>query len=230
VRDARRRRDHREVTGNRRRRWEGLEGADRGIWWRQRRGQRGLVSALRGGVCGPRRGAPYHSSPSLRVEARGAEPASGQGCLWPSRSRLGCAAALVPADATAAPGRPPRVCLVLAGGPAPAASAHIGRDQGSSRSCGFPWTAIAGTRHRRADRGCLCDRNRRGAEMEKIVAGLSTEALFVDRPPRSELPIRTKIDEQRNFVGPRVRTGATASCWYPRAWWPANSSRRRCAA
>ena len=47
------------------------------------------------------------------------------------------------------------------------------------------------------------------AEMEKIVAGLSTEALFVDRPPRSEVPIRTKIDEQRNFVGPEfgVRDG-----------------------
>src|SRR5260370_34244718 len=38
--------------------------------------------------------------------------------------------------------------------------------------------------------------------MERSVSGLTSEALFVDRPPRSELPIRTKIDEQRNFIGP----------------------------
>jgi NTE family protein len=110
---------------------------------------------------------------------------------------IGCAAAL-PADATAAPGRP-RVCLVLAGGGA-RGSAHIGVIK-VLEELRVPVDCIAGTSIG-ALIGAAYATGIDAAEMEKIVAGLSTEALFVDRPPRSDLPIRTKIDEQRNFVGP----------------------------
>ena len=111
---------------------------------------------------------------------------------------IGCAAALVPADATAAPGRP-RVCLVLAGGGA-RGSAHIGVIK-VLEELRVPVDCIAGTSIG-ALIGAAYATGIDAAEMEKIVAGLSTEALFVDRPPRSEVPIRAKIDEQRNFVGP----------------------------
>jgi NTE family protein len=118
---------------------------------------------------------------------------------------IGCAAALVPADAAAAPGRP-RVCLVLAGGGA-RGSAHIGVIK-VLEELRVPVDCIAGTSIG-ALIGAAYATGIDAAEMEKIVAGLSTEALFVDRPPRSEVPIRTKIDEQRNFVGPEfgVRDG-----------------------
>jgi NTE family protein len=111
---------------------------------------------------------------------------------------IGCAVALLSADVTAAPSRP-RVCLVLAGGGA-RGTAHIGVIK-VLEELRVPVDCIAGTSIG-ALIGAAYATGIDAPEMEKIVSGLSTETLFVDRPPRSEVPIRTKIDERRNFIGP----------------------------
>jgi NTE family protein len=113
---------------------------------------------------------------------------------------IGCAAALMQAAgaAEARAGRP-RVCLVLAGGGA-RGTAHIGVIK-VLEELRVPIDCIAGTSIG-ALIGAAYATGISADDMETIVSGLTTEALFVDRPPRSELPIRTKIDEQRNFIGP----------------------------
>jgi NTE family protein len=114
---------------------------------------------------------------------------------------LAAAAALAPAagaDTAAAPAHP-RVCLVLAGGGA-RGSAHIGVIK-VLEELRVPVDCIAGTSIG-ALVGAAYATGMSAAEMEKAVSGLTTETLFVDRPPRSDLPIRTKIDEQRNTIGP----------------------------
>lgn len=93
----------------------------------------------------------------------------------------------------------PRVCLVLAGGGA-RGTAHIGVIK-VLEQLRVPVDCIAGTSIG-ALIGAAYATGMSAAEMESIVSGLSTEALFVDRPPRSDLPIRTRIGEQRNFIGP----------------------------
>ena len=101
--------------------------------------------------------------------------------------------------ATAAPSGRPRVCLVLAGGGA-RGTAHIGVIK-VLEELRVPIDCIVG-----ASSGALI-----GAayatgidadQMEKAVAGMNSKSLFVDQPPRSEVPIRTKIDEARNYIGP----------------------------
>ncbi len=114
------------------------------------------------------------------------------------------------ADATGAaaqqPPARPRVCLVLAGGGA-RGSAHIGVIK-VLEELRVPVDCIAGTSIG-ALIGAAYATGISADEMERLVSRLSTERLFVDRPPRSELPIRTKIEEQRNLVGPEfgVRGG-----------------------
>ena len=113
---------------------------------------------------------------------------------------IGCVATVVPAAGAApAPSARPRVCLVLAGGGA-RGTAHIGVIK-VLEELRVPVDCIAGTSIG-ALIGAAYATGISAADMEKIVSGLTSEALFVDRPPRSELPIRTKIDEQRNFIGP----------------------------
>jgi NTE family protein len=120
---------------------------------------------------------------------------------------LGCAGTLVPAAGAepVAPARP-RVCLVLAGGGA-RGTAHIGVIKVLDE-LRVPVDCIAGTSIG-ALVGAAYATGINGAEMEKIVSGLETEHLFVDRPPRSEVPIRIKLDEHRNYIGPEfgVRDG-----------------------
>jgi len=110
------------------------------------------------------------------------------------------------AGATEAPLGRPRVCLVLAGGGA-RGTAHIGVIK-VLEELRVPVDCIAGT-SMGALVGAAYATGMRAAEMEQVVSGLSTEALFVDRPPRSEVPIRSKIDERRNYIGPEfgVRGG-----------------------
>jgi NTE family protein len=91
------------------------------------------------------------------------------------------------------------VCLVLAGGGA-RGTAHIGVIK-VLEELRVPVDCIAGTSIG-ALVGAAYATGISGAEMEKIVSELPAESLFVDRPPRSEVPIRAKIDEQRNFFGP----------------------------
>ena len=120
---------------------------------------------------------------------------------------IACCATLVQADgATETPLGRPRVCLVLAGGGA-RGTAHIGVIK-VLEELRVPVDCIAGT-SMGALVGAAYATGMGAAEMEQVVSGLSTEALFVDRPPRSEIPIRSKIDERRNYVGPEfgVRGG-----------------------
>jgi NTE family protein len=100
----------------------------------------------------------------------------------------------------------PRVCLVLAGGGARGA-AHIGVIK-VLEQLRVPVDCIAGT-SMGALVGAAYATGMSAGQMEGIVAGLSSEALFVDRPPREDLPMRAKIDERRNFIGPElgVRAG-----------------------
>jgi NTE family protein len=110
------------------------------------------------------------------------------------------AAACAGAAAAEAPQRP-RVCLVLAGGGA-RGTAHIGVIK-VLEQLRVPVDCVVGTSIG-ALVGAAYATGIDAAEMERIVSGLKSESLFVDRPARSELPIRTKIDERRNFIGPEL--------------------------
>ncbi len=118
---------------------------------------------------------------------------------------IACASTLLPARA-ADPSPRPRICLVLAGGGA-RGTAHIGVIK-VLEELRVPIDCIAGTSIG-ALVGAAYATGMSADQMQSIVAGLSPEALFVDRPPRRDLPIRTKLDEQRNFIGPEfgVRDG-----------------------
>jgi NTE family protein len=132
----------------------------------------------------------------------GLQPPIRQRLAWACRLALviGCAATLAPAAGAAAePSARPRVCLVLGGGGA-RGTAHIGVIKVLDE-LRVPVDCIAGTSIG-ALIGAAYATGITGAEMEKIISSLQTEALFVDRPPRSEIPIRIKLDEQRNYIGP----------------------------
>ncbi len=93
----------------------------------------------------------------------------------------------------------PRVCLVLAGGGA-RGTAHIGVIK-VLEELRVPIDCIAGTSIG-ALVGAAYATGMSADQMESIVSRLTTEALFVDRPPRTDVPMRAKIDDQRNFIGP----------------------------
>jgi NTE family protein len=121
-----------------------------------------------------------------------------------ARFALAIAGASVLAPAAAedpAAGSRPRVCLVLAGGGA-RGTAHIGVIK-VLEELRVPVDCIAGTSIG-ALIGAAYATGLSAADMEKTIAGLNTERLFVDRPPRADLPIRTKLDEQRNYIGPEL--------------------------
>ena len=101
---------------------------------------------------------------------------------------------------TGAGGRP-RICLVLAGGGA-RGSAHIGVIK-VLEQMRVPIDCVAGTSVG-ALVGAAYATGMSATQMESIVAGLSSESLFVDRPPRSDRPIRNKLDEARNYIGPEL--------------------------
>jgi NTE family protein len=120
--------------------------------------------------------------------------------VWAAAALL----ALVPA-AGAAPipeslGRP-RVCLVLSGGGARGA-AHIGVLK-VLEEMRVPVDCIAGT-----SMGSLIGAGYATgmtiAEMEKLVASISTELLFKERPPRQEQAIRRKLDDATILFGPEI--------------------------
>jgi len=110
------------------------------------------------------------------------------------------------AGASPTPPARPRVCLVLAGGGA-RGTAHIGVIK-VLEELRVPIDCVAGTSIG-ALVGAAFATGMSASEMEAIVSGLSAETLFMDRPPRPELPIRSKIEEQRNFIGPEfgIRDG-----------------------
>ena len=95
----------------------------------------------------------------------------------------------------------PRTCLVLSGGGARGA-AHIGVLK-VLEEYRVPIDCIAGT-SMGALVGAAYATGFSVPEMEKLVNDLSTETLFKERPPRQELAIRRKQEDQLNLVGPEI--------------------------
>jgi NTE family protein len=95
----------------------------------------------------------------------------------------------------------PRVCVVLSGGGARGA-AHIGVLK-VLEEYRIPVDCIVGT-SMGALVGAAYATGTTITEMESIVGELSTDLLFKDRPPRQELSVRRKQDDQLNLVGPEL--------------------------
>jgi NTE family protein len=95
----------------------------------------------------------------------------------------------------------PRTCLVLSGGGARGA-AHIGVLK-VLEEIRVPIDCIAGT-SMGALVGAAYASGFSVAEMERLVTELSTDLLFKERPPRQELAVRRKQEDQLNLVGPEI--------------------------
>lgn len=103
--------------------------------------------------------------------------------------------------ATGSSGVRPRIGLVLSGGGARGA-AHIGVLK-VLEELRVPISCITGT-----SMGSIVGAGYASgtsiAEMERIVAGMSAEALFHEQPPRFEQSMRRKADDHINYVGPEI--------------------------
>ncbi len=95
----------------------------------------------------------------------------------------------------------PRICLVLSGGGARGA-AHIGVLK-VLEELRVPVDCIAGTSMGSLVGGAYAT-GMSTADMEKLVGGLTTDAIFKERPPRQDLAIRRKIDDHTNLVTPEI--------------------------
>lgn len=114
------------------------------------------------------------------------------------------AAASAASDVQARPGATggrPRICLVLSGGGARGA-AHIGVLK-VLESMRIPVDCIAGTSMGSLVGGAYAT-GMRPADMETLVAGLSTDKIFKERPPRQDLAIRRKMDDHTNLFTPEI--------------------------
>ena len=110
-------------------------------------------------------------------------------------------AALLAAALCAEAAERPRVCVVLSGGGARGA-AHIGVLK-VLEEYRVPIDCIAGT-SMGALVGAAYATGMTTGEMEKLVGEISTELLFKEKPPRAELSVRRKQEDQFNFIGPEV--------------------------
>ena len=92
----------------------------------------------------------------------------------------------------------PKVCLVLSGGGARGA-AHIGVIK-VLEELRVPIDCIAGTSMGAIVGGAYAS-GMTVAEMEKLVAGISTETIVNEKPPRAEQDIRRKLDDRSILFG-----------------------------
>jgi NTE family protein len=116
------------------------------------------------------------------------------------------AALALPVDAaepvTPAPtAKRPKICLVLSGGGARGA-AHVGVLK-VLEEYRVPIHCIAGTSMGSLV-GAAYASGTTVPEMDQIMAGITTELLFKEKPPRAELTMRRKADDYRSFFGPEV--------------------------
>ncbi len=95
----------------------------------------------------------------------------------------------------------PKICLVLSGGGARGA-AHVGVLK-VLEEYRVPIDCIAGN-SMGALVGAAYATGTSVAEMDKIIAGISTELLFKEQPPRQELSMRRKQDDYNIFFGPEI--------------------------
>ena len=98
---------------------------------------------------------------------------------------------------SAAAGRP-KVCLVLSGGGARGV-AHVGVLKGLE-TLRIPIDCIVGTSMGAVIGGAYAS-GMTTREMEEVVAGLSTELLFREKPPRQDQAIRRKLDDRSILFG-----------------------------
>jgi NTE family protein len=114
-----------------------------------------------------------------------------------------CAQAQAEAAATpsASAARRPKVCVVLSGGGARGA-AHVGVLK-VLEELRVPIDCITGTSMGSLV-GAAYATGTTVPEMEDVLAGISTELLFKERPPRQEQTIRRKLDDRMDFVGPEI--------------------------
>ncbi|WP_454765734.1 patatin-like phospholipase family protein [Cupriavidus campinensis] len=106
-----------------------------------------------------------------------------------------------PAEPAVHPAGRPKICLVLSGGGARGA-AHIGVLK-VLEELRVPVDCIAGTSMGSLVGGAYAS-GMSIADMEKLVGGLSTSAIFKERPPRQDLAIRRKIDDHTNLFTPEI--------------------------
>ena len=104
------------------------------------------------------------------------------------------------AGAAAAADRP-KICLVLSGGGARGA-AHVGVLK-VLEEMRIPVDCITGTSMGSLVGGAYAT-GMTVPEMEKLLATISTELLFKEKPPRQEQAIRRKLDDRLDFIGPEV--------------------------
>jgi len=101
------------------------------------------------------------------------------------------------APPSAAGGRP-KVCLVLSGGGARGV-AHVGVLK-ALETLRIPIDCIAGTSMGAVIGGAYAS-GMTTREMEDVIAGLSTEILFRETPPRQDQAIRRKLDDRSILFG-----------------------------
>ena len=120
--------------------------------------------------------------------------------LWLGIASAAAASAAEPAGASPQAKRP-KICVVLSGGGARGA-AHVGVLK-TLEKYRVPVDCIAGT-SMGALVGAAYASGVSVAEMENILAGISTELLFKEKPPRQEQSMRRKQDDYRIFVTPEL--------------------------
>jgi NTE family protein len=95
----------------------------------------------------------------------------------------------------------PKICLVLSGGGARGA-AHVGVLK-VLEEYRVPIHCIAGTSMGSLV-GAAYASGTTVPEMDEIMASITTELLFKEKPPRAELSMRRKADDYRSFFGPEI--------------------------
>jgi len=106
-----------------------------------------------------------------------------------------------PASAPPAVAKRPKICLVLSGGGARGA-AHVGVLK-VLKEYRVPIDCIAGTSMGALVGGAYAS-GMSVVEMDELIAGITSERLFKENPPRKELSMRRKQDDYNVFFGPEV--------------------------
>ena len=107
--------------------------------------------------------------------------------------------------ATAGAASRPKICLVLSGGGARGA-AHVGVIK-VLEEYRVPIHCITGTSMGAIVGGAYAT-GMSVADMEQLVAGMTVERLFKEKPPRQELTMRRKRDDYQNYIGPEIGTSS----------------------
>ena len=128
---------------------------------------------------------------ALASAANAQSPSTAEPAVTPPQTPPSAQPAVTP------PGRP-KVCLVLSGGGARGA-AHIGVLK-ALEALHVPIDCITGTSMGSLVGGAYAS-GMTTADMERLVAGISTDLLFKEKPPRQDQEIRRKLDDRSILFG-----------------------------